>query len=98
MKKYGTYTVRENDELIFEQDGYSVYIKPRHGRYYLVKNGKSVASKNSCTADVGNWAKWIAKFEKNALNQLERLNDRMEELQAERDEVWNVLNTDGEIS
>jgi len=97
MSKFGAFTPNENYELVFEQDGYSVYNGIRHARYYLVKNGKCLAGKNNCTSDVGEWSKWIKKFEKNALDQLERLDDRIDELVAERDEVWNVLNTDGEI-
>ena len=55
MSKYGKFGVRNSEQhykLIFSKDGYYVYEHKSSGRFYLVKNGFNVSSKDSSANDV----------------------------------------------
>jgi hypothetical protein len=95
MRKFKQFNLGPMDSCIFNYRGYSVYQDDGIGRYKcykLVKKGVELAFKDTTNAIELNCVKWINSFEKNAHDQIARLDQRREELQRESDEIKDILN------
>ena len=92
MSKYSDFIVTDKSKFIeiAEQDGFTMYDALPWGRYVLVKNGKEVAFKNK-----GDFPpsidKWVNSWCKNARKQIEKLDERRQELLIEQQEVRSML-------
>ena len=96
ISKYPEFVEHENDELVYTNSSYSVFRNTRLRLYFLVRNGRRVADKQMSARDILPFdnegvVSWIAKWEKNARNQIERLRQRIEDLEAEAREIEQTL-------
>jgi hypothetical protein len=77
-------------EVVFEQDGYTV-VDSSVGRLYLKKNGQELAWCWHDSPNAKDFPNWIVKWEKNARNQIENLEDRIDELKRKQERFRTLL-------
>lgn len=94
MAKYDKFMYKDSCELIFVHGQYKVYkTTNRMGLLFLVKNENRLSEKQFRSKEFtdNDYRNWIARWEKNAAEQIGKLEDRIRELRREQEQIREAL-------